>query len=247
MIVLILWIFPIARIQAQSVQNSTLISPELKKFDNMVRNSRVEMRKYCALVQQLMKAPDEIKQQEAIDHIIHSIELWQEVNAFKTKIPQEYQKDARFSSRLTQIEEKLIAMKAKLESGEYKESFDNCSAACGMFVQMHEDNGLVYAADRLFHLRKLAKKMIAEEQKSGLPAIKGMVGKLLNLRDNVFLAPCPAVDDDTRCQNYQTALKELSTELDELAIRVINDRSPEAKQILGNLVLKINQAYALAL
>mgnify|MGYP005839350633 CR=1 FL=1 len=241
-IIIVLFTFLITGLNAQQIS-----STNLSAFDEAVRSSRIEMRKYCALVQQLIKAPDESKQQEAVGHMIRTIELWQEVNAFKTKIPREYQNDARFSSRIRQIEEKLIAMKVKLESAEYKESFENCSAACSMFVKMHEDNGLVYAADRLFHLRKLAKKIIDEDQQSGLNAIKELMGNMLKLRDNVLLAPCPAVDDDTRCQKYQTALKELSSLLDELAIRIINDRSAEAKLILGNLVSKINQAYALAL
>ncbi|MDW7679384.1 MAG: hypothetical protein SCK70_02400 [bacterium] len=107
---------------------------------------------------------------------------------------------------------------------------------CGLFVKMHEENNLVYAADRLLHLRKLAKKMIEEEQKSGLNPVKDMLGDLLKLRDNVLLAPCPAPDDPARCQNYQSALKTLSAQLDELAISAVNGNQAGAENILKNLM-----------
>ena len=69
----------------------------------------------------------------------------------------------------------------------------------------------------------------------------------MKLLDNVFLVPCPAPDDETRCRNYQSALKALSVQLDELAISIVNNRHSAAENIFKNLLSVINKAYDIAL
>lgn len=138
-------------------------------------------------------------------------------------------------------------MEKQLADGKFKEALQVCGATCALFVTMHEENGLVYAADRIFHLRKLAKKISDEEQKSGRNPIKEMMGDLLKLRDNVLLAPCAAPDDEAHCKNYQTALKTLSAQLDDLAISMVNGNQAAAENILKNLMAAINLAYGIAL
>ena len=223
-------------------------SAELKNFDAMVLDSRQEMRKYCAIVQELIKQADAQKQTNGLEHIRRSMALWEKVRQnFQNHPPSEYRQDEKFDSRLDAIHQGMHDMEKQLADGKFKEALQVCGATCGLFVKMHEENNLVYTADRLFHLRKLAKKMIDEEQKSGLTAVKEMMGDLLKLRDNVFLALCPAPDDETRCKNYQSALKSLSAQLDDLAISAVNDNQAAAENILKNVMPVINQAYGIAL
>ncbi|HDP99464.1 MAG TPA: hypothetical protein ENN22_09830 [bacterium] len=246
--ILALAIVSITPILAQTSQANLKVSTELKNFDNMVLQSRQEMRKYCAIVQELIKQEDSQKQATGLEHIRQSTALWENVQQkFQSQPPAEYQPDEKFSARLEAIHQGIQDMEKQLADGKFKKALQVCGATCGLFVKMHEENSLVYAADRLFHLRKLAKKMIDEEQKSGLTAIKGMMGDLLKLRDNIFLAPCPAPDDEARCKNYQAAVKTFSAQLDELAISVVNDNQTAAENIFKNLMSAINQAYGIAL
>lgn len=237
-----------ASIQAKPSETSAGFTAELKNFDNIVLDSRQEMRKYCALVQQLIQQNDAQKQVQSLEHIQHSRALWEKVQQkFQNQPPAEYQSDEKFSSRLEAIHQGIQDMEKKLADGKFTEALQVCSATCGLFVTMHEENNLVYAADRIFHLRKLTKKMIDEAQKTGLNQVKDLLGDLLKLRDNVFLAPCPAPDDEARCKNYQTALKTLSAQLDDLAVSVVNNNQTAAENILKNLMSTINQAYGIAL
>lgn len=214
----------------------------------MSLDSRQEMRKYCGLVQQLIKQPDTRKQEKGLEHIQQSMVLWEKVqHKFQSQPPAEYRQDEKFSARLNAIHQGMIDMEKHLTNGMFRDALKTCGATCALFVKMHEENNLVYAADRLFHLRKLAKKMIDEEKKSGLASIKPMLGDLLKLRDNVFLATCPAPDDQSNCRNYQSALKLLSAQLDELAISVVNGNQTAAENILENIVSSINLAYGIAL
>lgn len=247
-IILILVIASIAPLLAQTSQAETKASAELKNFDNMVLQSRQEMRKYCAIVQELIKQADDQKQAKGLEHIRQSLSLWENVQQkYQSQPPAQYQQDKSFSSRLAAIRQGIVDMEKQLADGKFKDALQACSMTCGLFVKMHEENNLVYAADRLFHLRKLAKKMIDEEQKSGLNPVKDMLGDLLKLRDNVLLAPCPAPEDPARCQNYLSAMKTLSSQLDELAISVVNGNQAAAENILKNLMAAINQAYGIAL
>ncbi|MDZ7376185.1 MAG: hypothetical protein ONB13_06160 [candidate division KSB1 bacterium] len=235
-------------LSAQTSQADLKVSTELKNFDNMVLQSRQEMRQYCAIVQELIKQADGQKQAKGLEHIRQSLALWEKVQQnFQSQPPAEYQQDEKFGSRLDAIHQGIVDMEKQLADGKFKEAMQICGATCGLFVKLHEENNLVYAADRLFHLRKLAKKMIDEEQKTGLNPVKGMLGELLKLRDNVFLAPCPAPDDEARCKNYQSALKTLSAQLDDLAICMVNGNQAAAENILKNLMAAINLAYGIAL
>ncbi|MDZ7723378.1 MAG: hypothetical protein U5R06_11385 [candidate division KSB1 bacterium] len=245
---LVLAIVSVTPILAQTSQANLKVSPELKNFDNMVLQSRQEMRKYCAIVQELIKQEDTQKQAKGLEHILQSTALWENVQQnFQSQPPAEYQQDEKFGSRLDAIHQGMQNMENHLADGKYQKALKVCGATCALFVKMHEENNLVYAADRLFHLRKMAKQMINKEHDSGLPAIKGMTGDLLNLRNNVLVAPCPAPDNEKQCEKYQAALKNLSTQLDDLAINVVNNDRVAAEAILKNLVSAINLAYGIAL
>ncbi len=233
---------------AQASQVEIKVSAELKNFDNMVLQSRQEMRQDCAIVQELIKHADAQKQAKGLEHIQQCLALWEKVQQkFQNQPPAEYQQDEKFGSRLDAIHQGIVDMEKQLADGKFKDAFQACSMTCGLFVKLHEENNLVYAADRLFHLRKLAKKMIEEEQKSRLNPVNEMLGDLLKLRDNVFLAPCPAPADEARCKNYQMALKSLSAQLDDLAISMVNGNQSGAENILKNLIPAINQVYGIAL
>lgn len=239
---------PANLILAKPEETKVGFTNELKDFDDMVRQSRQQMRKSCAIVQDLIKQVDAQKQAKGVEYIRQSIALWEKVQQkFQNTSPAEYQQDSKFNSRLTTILKGMRDMEKQLVDGKFKESLQVCGATCGLFVTMHEENGLVYAADRLFHLRKLAKQMIDTEQKSDLHTIKGMLGELLKLRNDVFLAPCPARDDEARCNDYRSALISLSAQLDNLALAIQNDDQVTAENVFKNLISSINLVYGIAL
>ncbi|MCR4438722.1 MAG: hypothetical protein NUW13_06725 [candidate division KSB1 bacterium] len=196
----------------------------------------------------MIKQADAQKQAAGLQHIRQSMVLWEKVRQnFQNNPPEEYRQDEKFSSRLLDIYQGMQNMERQLADGDFNEALQTCSKTCGLFVRMHEENGLICAADRLFHLRKQAKKMVDEAQQSDIEPLKEMIGELLKLRDNVLCAPCPAPEDSLRCQNYREALKTLSAQIDELTIQLVNGKHIEAQAALKSLLAAINLAYGIAL
>lgn len=223
-------------------------SKTLKEFDAAVTQSRVEMRQYCALVQELMKAPEDEKQQTALAHLRQAIALWKQVQQqYQQNPPATYAADKQFPARLADMMSQLQEMEAHLTAGRFKESFQTCGFACGLFVQMHEENGLVYALDRLFHLRKTVKTASVAAQNNGAAGVRELLPVMQQQRDRVLQAPCPAPENAEKCQSYRTAIKALSAKLDELALALAAENQVEMAPILSSLMKDINTAYGLAL
>jgi hypothetical protein len=138
-------------------------------------------------------------------------------------------------------------MEAHLAASRFKASFQTCGFACGLFVQMHEENGLVYALDRLFHLRKTVKTASAAAQNNGLAGVRELLPVMQQQRDRVLQAPCPAAESAEKCQQFRAALKSLSTKLDDLALAVARENQSELASLFAALMKEINSAYGLAL
>lgn len=220
----------------------------LKEFDAAVTQSRVEMRQYCALVQDLMKAPDGEKQQTALAHLRQALELWKQVQQqYQQNPPAAYAADKQFSARLADMMSQLQEMETHLAAGRFKASFQTCGFACGLFVQMHEENGLVYALDRLFHLRKTVKTASVAAQNNGLAGVRELLPVMQQQRDRVLQAPCPAPENTEKCRPYRAAIKALSAKLDELALAVAGENQSELASIFAALMKEVNAAYGLAL
>ncbi len=219
----------------------------LMEFDNAVRNSRVEMRKYCALVSQLMKENDEAKKNEAITHISNSMERWIEVSRFYSNVPAEYSGDDKFAEKLNQLYSKLEEMKNKLLDNQFKDSFDACAAACGLFVKLHEENNLDYAVDKLFNLRKAVKKLQNDLINNNASVIEIGIKSILQKRNDVVAVDTklnPGLSDNEEYQNY---IMEVSALTDEIAFNYFNKKEIQLEQKLNDLFTTINKAYSLAL
>lgn len=228
-----------------AAQNSP--SSELLAFDNAVRNSRVEMRKYCALVQQLMKENDDTKKNEAVTHITNSIKLWNDVRKFTENVPAEYSDENRFGEKLVQINSKLDEMKSKLVDNQFQESFNACAAACGLFVKLHEENNLDYALDKLFHLRKAVKKLQNDFTEGNEEVIANDINSLLQKRNEVIIVKLilsPSLSNEKEYKNY---IMEMSSIIDELSFGYVNKNEIQLDNKLADLLTVINKAYSLAL
>jgi hypothetical protein len=240
---------PLLYVSAAETEKTT-IQISLKTFDEDVAQSRRQMRVYCAIAQELMtaKVSDSAKQEAAVKYLKEAQTLWGAVRQkYQNNPPMEYSRDAKFKVRLAEISDAIDDMLLHLEAGRAKRSFQACGFACGLFVSMHEENGLDYALDRLFHLRKTIKTAVELNKTAGLSGIAKMVPGLLQKRDDVFLAPCPWQDDAKRCQEYVAALKNLSSNLEDFAIAVNKGENEKAQIILNNLLGLCNTAYGLAL
>ncbi|MCM8827487.1 MAG: hypothetical protein NC904_08260 [Candidatus Omnitrophica bacterium] len=225
-------------------------APSLRTFDEDVARSRRKMRTYCAINQELItaKASDQTKQAEAVKFLKEAQELWSAVRQrYQDNPPIEYSRDTKFKARLAEISEVMDEMFAHLEAGRIKRSFQTCGFACGLFVNMHEENGLIYGLDQLFHLRKLIKTTETLNKNAGLDAVKKIIPALLQKRNEVFMTPCPWPDDVKKCQEYTTALKILSSELDNLTLAVNKGEDNEVSKILSDLPNLCNTAYTLSL
>lgn len=220
----------------------------LKEFDTAVAHSRTEMRQYCALVQKLMQAPDSEKQQTALAHLNNAIDLWKQVQQqYQQNPPAAYTADKQFAVRLADIMSQLREMQTHLAAGRFKASFQTCGFACGLFVRMHEENGLVYALDRLFHLRKTVKTASAAAQNNGVAGVRELLPVTQQQRDRVLQAPCPAPENAETCRQFRAAIQSLAAKVDELTLAVAGKNQAELAPILSSLMKDINTAYGLAL
>lgn len=226
-------------------QNSP--SSELLAFDNAIRSSRVEMRKYCALVQQLMKENDDTKKNEAVTHITNSINLWNDVNKFTENVPTEYSNGNQFGEKLAQVNSKLNEMKRKLIENNFKESFEACGAACGLFVKLHEENNLDYALDKLFNLRKDVKKLQNDYTEGNQEVIANDIESLLQKRNEVIAVDMKLNSGLADNEKYRNNIMEISSMIDELSFSYFNKKEIQLNNKLVDLLTVINKAYSLAL
>jgi len=230
----------------KQVSGKSLVT--LNSFDDSVRESRLEMRKSCATIQEIMRNPDSEKTESALKHIRNARALWENIQKeYQENPPMEYQKDSLFKSRLSEIRGKMQDMESELLKDSPQESFKACAYACGLFVKMHEENGLVYIADRLYHLRKFSKTMKAAVANRGLPAAREMLSELLHQRAWVLLTAQPDFIDPVKRQDFPSALKSMSALVDDVAITTVKKDLQGLESALNELISQINKAYALAL
>lgn len=221
--------------------------PTLADFDQAVLTARQHMRQFCSLVQEFMKQEESTTVQKALAEITAASGQWQNLQeTFTSTPPVEYAGDPQFTVRLKTIALLLDEMRSNVEAGKYKMSFFNCAFTCGLFVKMHEENGLVYAADRLFHLRKSVKAAAAAVN-NGVDGVSKLLQVMQQQRDRVLAAPCPAANDAEKCKKYQAEVKTIAGLIDELTLNLANEHPQAVKEIMPRLLSTINRAYGLAL
>lgn len=226
----------------------TASAPSLEAFDADVAQCRRKLRLYCALAQDLMSRPEnpQDRQAQALVYLREASKQWQAVfRKYQDAPPMPYRGDRQWKARLADIHHAFEDMEIHLAAGRAKRSFQACGFACGLFVSMHEENNLVYALDRLFHLRKLTKTAMAAVAAGGDEAIAPFLPDLMQLRDRVLLAPCPWPHEPPLCDAYLAALRKLSTSVDDLAIA--GRRSDNVAASLSRCMAAIQEVYGNAL
>jgi ribosomal protein S30 len=236
---------------ASNESNEASVLPSLGQFDSDVAQCRRQMRKYCAIAQQIMERPGGSKDDECSEALSYIREVRKQWPLIQTKYqdnrPQEYANDSKFKSRLTDIANAMQDMESHLENRRAKQSLLSCAFACDLFVQMHKQNGLVYALDRIYQLRKVAKTAIIAGKNKGLAGVSVILPDLLYYRNQVILAPCPWPEDAEKCKLCQDAVKKLSSMLDDLALCVQRGEKKKMMEVLKVLLETVNEAYGAAL
>jgi hypothetical protein len=239
------------KITISNEPNKPIVLPSLGQFDSDVAQCRRQMRKYCAIAQQIMEQPGENKGQQeadALEYLRDARKQWAVIQAkYQDNRPPEYANDSKFKVRLADIDNAMQEMENHLVAGRAKQSFLSCGFGCSLFVQMHEENGLIYALDRIFNLRKVAKTAIAAGKIKGCSGVSVLLPDLLHNRNQVILASCPWPEDAEKCKLYQDAVKKLSSTLDDLALCVQKGEKSKMMDVLKGLLETVNQAYGAAL
>lgn len=224
--------------------------PSLANFDEDVAMSRRLIRQYCAIVQTMVPeaSVDPEKQKKALGFLKEGIEKWAAVQKnYSTNPPAVYAKDPQFKARLHDIANALEDMLRALEAGQPRRSLLACGFGCGLCVTMHEENGLNYGVDKLFHLRKTAKTAQALLKTGHWEELKALIPRFLQQRDMVLLAPLPWPDGDKRNDQYLEAVRDLSQTCYYLALAINQNDRKKAAELLGGIVPIINKPYGLAL
>ncbi|MBE7557742.1 hypothetical protein HS125_01820 [bacterium] len=225
-------------------------APALAQFDEDVARCRRLIRDYCAIVQEITKQPelDQPRQQHALELLGSASREWQQIKArYAADPPAEYARDPQFKARLKDIDNALDDMERNLAQGQARRSFQACGFGCGLFVKMHQENGLAYALDKLFALRQTAKTAESVMKTAGIAGVREWMPALMQQRDEVLLAPAPWPEGDERSQAYRDAVLELSRAIDDLALAASDGDADQVSAGLQALVARVNKPYTLAL
>lgn len=223
---------------------------DLESFDEEVAVFRRVVREYCAVVQSMMRENDldSDQQKRGLALLAQARPLWRSIqDTYAANPPAEYAGDRSFRARLSDISNASDDMERALANGDARRSMLACGFACGLFVRMHEENGLNYAIDKLFHLRAEIRVSAAAVNVQGLAAVRDRIAGLLQKRDAVLLAPPPFKTDDARSSAYTEAVEELSRAMDQLALAVATEDQKQIRDILANGVSLVNKPYGIAL
>jgi len=224
--------------------------PSLAAFDEDVAVCRRVVREYCAIVQKLATAQTVDKDQQAVGLrlLADARKQWAEIQAkYGENPPAEYAKDKTFKARLRDFANAMEDMERALAAGDARRSFQACGFGCGLFVSMHEQNGLNYALDKLFHLRADIKTTEAVMKTQGLAGVRQRMAALLQKRDAVLLAPPPFEVGNPKAEAYTAAVEDLSRALDRLALAVAAGDTKQVEEILANGLALVNKPYGIAL
>ena len=224
--------------------------PSLAQFDEDVASCRRLIRQACAIVQDMAKEKelDVDKQEKGLSLLAEARKKWAELQkTYAACPPAEYAADAQFKARWKDVAQAFESMEQALAAGDPRRAMLVCGFGCGLFVTMHEENGLNYALDKLFHLRRTARTAATLFRAHGLEAVRPYLPVLLRQRDEVLLAPLPWPANDPRNDEYLAGLRELSMALDELALASAANNADGMDHILNNLVRLINKPYGSAL
>ncbi len=224
--------------------------PSLAQFDEDVAVCRRVIRRYCAIVQDMMKEKelDTAKQEQGLALLADARQQWADIQSkYASSPPAEYAGYKAFKARLQDIANAAEDMEKALAAGNARRSMLACGFGCGLFVALHEENGLNYALDKLFHLRKTGKTAESVFNARGMEAVRPLLPVLLYLRDAVLLAPLPWPEGDARNGDYLAGVRELSAALDEMAVAAARGHAEKVGAILGRLTPLVNKPYGLAL
>jgi len=243
-----LLVAPLPMLQAAA---QTPERPSLVQCDEAVAQGRRVMREYCAVTQETIAARqgDTPQQQgNALKALRETKARWSAIQKqYATRPPAEYARDKDFAGRLQDIADAMEDMERALVGGEARRSFRSCGYACGLFVAMHEDNGLEYPLDKLFHLRKELKGAQTLLAAKGVSAVRGRIGSLLAKRDAVLASSAHFASGGPGVTDYQHAVRELSRALDELALAAATEDTSRVEKALSQCSQLANKAYGLAL
>lgn len=231
-------------------QNTALTPPSLTAFDEEVAVCRRVMREYCAIVQKMASLPaaDRDQQAEGLRLLADARKQWAAIQSkYAANPPAEYAKDKAFKARLHDIGNALEDMEKALAAGDARRSFLACGFGCGLFVQMHEQNGLNYALDKLYHLRMDIRTTETVMKTQGLAGVRPRMAALLQKRDAVVLAPPPFAPENPKAASYIASVDELSRALDRLALAVAVGDAKQVEEILSNGLMLVNKSYGIAL
>lgn len=222
----------------------------LTEYDEDAAVTRRVVREYCAIVQEMMaeKSVDPQKKKNGLRLLHQAQNLWNEFIAkWAEKPPVEYSTDKPYKARLQDFKNSLEDREKALAAGDARRSFNACSYGCGLFVTMHEQNGIKYALDALFHLRKSAKTIGAVMKTKNKDKVRELLDNTMTLRNNVLAAPSPWPTDDKRIVPYYEAVRQLSRQLDEMVLAINADNLEAAIEPHNKMLTEINKAYGLAL
>lgn len=229
---------------------STQGPPSLPQFDEAVAGSRRVMRQYCGIAQEMAAAgqTSPVQQERALTLLREARGQWRAIHDRYSKLPPpEYARDTDFPNRLQDIANAMDDMERALAAGQPRWSSRACGYGCSLFVAMHEENGLDYALDRLFHLRKDIKAVQVLMGTQGLQAVRGRISGLLQKRDAVLSAPPPFPPADPRRASYDSSVDDVSRALNDLARVAASGDADAVKKALGDCGVLVNKPYGMAL
>jgi hypothetical protein len=235
----------------------TLIAGEknftLQKFDSDVLKTQIELQKSCLVTQKILEGKMSAKKvgtatKYSNKHLALALKNWITVKEnYKKAIPEQYRNDSLFIQRIKLIESSISQMQKQSAQNDYGASVKTCGGIDDLLVKMHEDNGLNYAIDKLYHLQKAAKVLLVKSNLVSIDSLSILIRPVLDARNSVISSSCPYATDTYKCDCYSAQLDTLSNSIDALAQAVTIRNEMKIKASIQELPLVLEKAYSAAL
>lgn len=226
----------------------------LQQFDFDVVKTRIEMRKFCKITQNLssnnsMTAKERAQAAKLADkHIAVALKNWGAVKGkYQKSIPEQYRNDSMFVQKLGNIETMISQMRQHAAEAHFESALKTSADACDQFVQMHEENGLHYAIDKLFYLRNAVKGLMVKADSVSIDSMAVLIRPLIDIRNNMTTVACPYPTSKEKCLCYSARIDKLSKSMDDIALAITVRNVKNMKESIHQLPSILDEAYDAAL
>ena len=178
-----------------SLSTGALYANENPGFDRDLSSLRKNLIQTCG---KLQSADAETSRDSILKGIDETMAAWNSMALkYSNDIPEQYAGDKGWKGYFAEAADNFSLMKARAEEGKYGRAVQFCGMNCALFVKIHQVNGTVTIADKMFTLRMNAKLFVSMALASNTKGLVKMMKHTDEVLEDIHNMPAPADADKT--------------------------------------------------